>query len=54
MQIAFYKGPAKGLTNKLGRLLVCLGTLSRYSHCELVIQGVCYSASARDGGCGAR
>ena len=50
MQIAFYKGPAKGLTNKLGRLLVCLGTLSRYSHCELVIQGVCYSASARDGG----
>lgn len=50
MQIAFYKGPAKGLTNQLGRLLVCLGTLSRYSHCELVIQGVCYSASARDGG----
>lgn len=50
MQIAFYKGPAKGLVNKLGRLLVCVGTLSRYSHCELVIQGVCYSASARDGG----
>ena len=50
MQIAFYKGPATGLVNKLGRLLVCLGTLSRYSHCELVIQGVCYSASARDGG----
>lgn len=50
MQIAFYKGPATGITNKLGRLLVCIGTLSRYSHCELVIQGVCYSASARDGG----
>ena len=50
MQIAFYKGPATGLVNKIGRLLVCLGTLSRYSHCELVVQGVCYSASARDGG----
>jgi len=50
MQIAFYKGPAKGLVNKLGRLLVCIGTWSKYSHCELVINGMCYSASARDGG----
>lgn len=50
MHIAFYKGPAKGLTNKLGRFLVCVGTLSKYSHCELVINGTCYSASARDKG----
>ena len=50
MQIAFYKGPASGLKNKLGRLLVCIGTWSKYSHCELVINGMCYSASARDGG----
>ena len=33
----------------IGRL-VCLWTGYPYSHCELVIDGVCYSSSARDGG----
>lgn len=33
----------------LGRL-VCLWTRSEYSHVEIVIDGWCYSSSARDGG----
>lgn len=45
-----YRGPATGLKNKLGHWLVCILTLSRYSHCELVIDGTCYSSSFRDGG----
>jgi hypothetical protein len=56
MQIAFYKGswalrdivgdPCKFL----GHVAVCIGTLSNYSHAELVIDGVCWSSSARDKG----
>ena len=30
--------------------LVCWWTQSEYSHCELVVDGTCYSSSARDGG----
>lgn len=56
MQIAFYKGDWS-----LGSLLddpskyiaeaaICIGTLSKYSHAELVIDGVCWSSSVRDGG----
>ena len=33
----------------LGRL-VCWWTGSTFSHCELVVDGACYSSSARDGG----
>ena len=33
----------------LGRL-VCWWTGSEFSHCELVVDGLCYSSSARDGG----
>lgn len=33
----------------LGRL-VCWWTQSEYSHCELVVDGICYSSSVRDGG----
>lgn len=50
MHLAVYRGPAKTLAHKLFHLLVCLRTFSRYSHCELVIDGVCWSASSRDGG----
>lgn len=45
-----YKGPASGWKNKLGRLVVCAFTLSRYSHVELVIDGYGYSSSFMDGG----
>ncbi len=49
MKIALYKGPADDWTHKIAHWAVCTFTASRYSHCELVIQGVCYSSSARDG-----
>jgi hypothetical protein len=50
MQIAFYKQSSKGLLKKLVHYGICLATLSRYSHCELVINGLCYSSSGRDHG----
>ncbi|MCK0507926.1 hypothetical protein [Aromatoleum anaerobium] len=33
-----------------GGRLVCWWTKSPYSHCELVVEGECYSSSIRDGG----
>lgn len=45
MQIAFYK--ARG---NFYDLLVRIATLSKYSHCELVIDGTCFSSSPRDNG----
>lgn len=45
MQLALYKG--KGL---IGNAITRWWTGSVYSHCELVIDGVCYSASFMDGG----
>lgn len=51
MKIAFYLGrKADNPKSKLFDWLVCAWTKSRYSHCELVIDGVCYSSSKRDGG----
>jgi hypothetical protein len=61
-RIAMYKGPASGLKNKLGHWAVCVfdtiiqsirarrPVLVRHSHIELVVAGVCYSSSFRDGG----
>lgn len=48
--LAFYKGPAKDSFHKLSHQATCYWTKSKYSHVELVIDGMCYSASARDGG----
>jgi len=45
VQLALYK--ARG--NWINRL-ICWWTGSPYSHCELVINGTCYSSSIRDGG----
>lgn len=50
MQLAMYKGPPSSICHKLAHWLTCLFTISRYSHCELVIDGRCFSSSARDGG----
>lgn len=50
MQLAMYKGPPPDLLHRIGHWLVCIGTLSRYSHVELVIDGWCYSSSYQDGG----
>ena len=50
MHIALYKGPATDWAHKIAHWAVCLFTGSPYSHCELVIGGICYTSSARDGG----
>lgn len=50
MALAMYKGPADDWLHKLSHWAVCVFTLSRYSHCELVIDGLCHSSSFRDGG----
>jgi hypothetical protein len=50
LRLALYKGPAAGLLQTIGHLVVCVFTRSRYSHVELVIEGVCWSSSFRDGG----
>lgn len=50
MQLAFYKGPPTELQHRLAHWLICVLTFSRYSHVELVIDGVCWSSSFRDGG----
>ena len=49
VQLALYK--ARG--NWINRF-IRWWTSSQYSHCELVINGTCYSSSVRDGGCAAR
>lgn len=45
MQLALYKG-----TGLIGNAITRWWTGSQYSHCELVIDGMCYSASLMDGG----
>lgn len=50
MHLAMYKGPPASLKDKLIHWAIRAATFSRYSHCELVIDGWCYSSSARDGG----
>lgn len=49
-QLAFYKGPANGIWHKVTHGATCYWTQGRYSHVELIIDGVCYSSSGRDGG----
>lgn len=50
MQLAIYKGPANKLSHRLFHKAVCIVTGSIYSHAELIIDGVAYSASHRDKG----
>jgi len=45
IQLALYKG-----RGTLFNALIRWWTKSPYSHCELVINGTCYSSSIRDGG----
>ncbi len=49
LRLALYKGPPTDLAHKLAHWAVCTFNASPYSHCELVLDGVCWSASARDG-----
>jgi hypothetical protein len=50
LQLALYKGPATDTWHQLAHRVICWVTGSPYSHVELVINGVCCSASPRDGG----
>lgn len=50
-QIAFYCGPPRNdWLHSLSHYGIRLWTWSKWSHAELVIDGVCYSSSSRDGG----
>lgn len=49
-QLAFYKGPPTDFIHKVSHHATCIWERSRYSHVELVIDGVCYSSSGRDNG----
>lgn len=40
--------------DRIGSRLICWWSGSIYSHCELVVAGVCYSSSILDRGCGPR
>lgn len=52
IQLAFYKGPPPNsdLLHVITHNAIKLRTWSQYSHVELVIDGWCYSSSARDKG----
>lgn len=57
MRLAMYKGPPSDALHWIGHAAVCLRTLSRYSHIELVFgesdasgAAECWSSSSRDGG----
>lgn len=47
VQLALYR-PHKWWD--IGGRLVCFWTKSEFSHCEVVVDGECYSSSIRDGG----
>ena len=50
LSLALYKGPPSDLLHIIGHNATKLWTWSKYSHAELVIDGVCWSSSSRDGG----
>lgn len=50
MELALYKGPPSNVFHKASHYGIRVRTWSKYSHAELVINGVCYSSSARDKG----
>lgn len=50
MKLAMYKGPPTDAVHIISHYATRLWTWSDYSHGELVVDGVCYSSSGRDGG----
>ena len=49
--IAFYKGPPKDdFVHTLSHVATKVWTASKWSHAELVVDGICYSSSLRDKG----
>lgn len=52
VQLALYKGPPStdDIVHVITHYAIIIRSLKRFSHCELVIDGICHSSSARDGG----
>lgn len=50
VQLALYRGPAADWLHQVSHYAIRAWTWSRWSHAELVIDGVCWSASSRDSG----
>lgn len=51
LTFAFYKGPPRNdWWHTVSHYAIRLWNLDKWSHAELVIDGVCWSSSARDGG----
>jgi hypothetical protein len=51
MKLAFYKGsPKNDWLHTISHYGIRLWTFSKWSHAELVIDDICWSSSARDGG----
>lgn len=50
VQLAFYRGPATKPWDRFRHWCVRAWTNSKWSHVELVIDGICHSSSPRDGG----
>lgn len=51
MQLALYKGPPRNdVAHTVSHYAIRLWTWSKWSHAELVIDGLCWSSSARDKG----
>lgn len=50
LELALYKGPPEDILHVVGHNATKVWTWSKYSHAELVIDGVCWSSSSRDGG----
>lgn len=48
--LALYVGPAEGLRPTITHNVIKAVTKSKYSHCEIAINGIGYSSSERDGG----
>lgn len=48
--LASYKGPADSFLHKVTHTAIKTVTHSPFSHCEIVINGIGYSSSERDGG----
>ena len=52
VQIALYKGPKSNakMIEHIFHWAVVLRSLKKHSHCEIVVDGICYSSSSTDGG----
>ena len=50
VQIAFYRGPPSTVSGWLAHIAIAIRSLSPITHCEVVIDGICFTSSGQDGG----